>query len=459
MKYRFKGKPFKHQVMAIKRALKQGYIGLLWQPGTGKTRAIIDWACILHMKEGMKRVLVVCPLSVAGVWEEEVEKYATVKTYVSIFDKRSTSIPVTKTALEFVIVNYDIGWRRKKLFKRYNPELVVSDESQKIKRPSARRSWFLRSFRHAPHRAILTGTPVPKGFIDLFGQWVFLNWRRFGTNFQDFKDRHVVFGGYMHKKIKGYKKVDEIKWKVKQDASVRRKDQCIDLPPEMDQRVPVELEDTARKMYERMAMEFFLQFDSGEIVDAKNAGAKLMKLQQIAGGFLITEEGVRQVSEAKFNILRDFLEVRFEEEQRVVVFCRFRAELDAINQLGVNGFRVPTYQLRGGIKREERDIARRLFQGSPGPSLFVAQIQAGSLGIGLYKSSEAFFYSTSYAYDDWRQAKDRLHRQGQKSKVIYRHLLAKNTVDEDILESLKEKKSFEDIVMGDPEILTRRLAV
>jgi SNF2 family DNA or RNA helicase len=458
--YRFKTKPYVHQVKALKRALKRHHIGLLWEPGTGKTKAIVDWTCALFLAGKADRALVICPLSVTGVWEEEYETHAPIPYRLVTLDKKDESLDWGRSperVLSVLVVNYDLAWRRKELIDAFNADIVVADESHRIKKPSTRRSRFLRTRSRARYRAILTGTPTPKSYLDLYGQWVFLNPRRFGTNFAAFKRKYIVFGGFMDKKVKGYQNVDDLKTRVRSDATIRRKDQCLDLPDRTYQRIPIVLEESARRIYEKMAYELFLELENGEISDAKNVAVKLLRLQQITGGWIKSDEGnLHRISTAKMIACEERLEDLWNNDERVVVFARFRPEVSAIAELGLQGG-VKTYVLGGNTRREDRDDFRRSFQAKRGPSLFVAQIQTGGLGITLHSSAEVLFYSVTYALDDYIQACDRVHRIGQTRNVRYQHLVGVNTVDVDIYRSLREKGDILKTIMGTPEILTRGL--
>ena len=412
MKYKFKTKPFKHQKRAVIRALRQGHIGLLWEPGTGKTKTIVDWTSALFLRDGAaaSRVVIFCPLSVVGVWEDEYATHCPVPYRCIIVDRNSASVRLSKKKLNVVIVNYDLAWRRKDFFTAVRPHVVVADESHRIKKASTRRSRFLRTFNRAPYRAILTGTPTPKSYLDIYGQWVFLNPRRFGTRINDFKDRYIRFGGFGKHQVVGYFNFQELKDKIKQDASIIRKDQVLDLPPRTYSRVPVLLEDEAWTAYYKMAYELYLELMNGEVSDAANVAVKLLRLQQITGGWLNSDEGnLHRLSYVKMKTCRDLLEDLFDKDERVVVFARFRPEVQAICDLGT-GLRVSTYRLDGSVGREDRDASRRAFQAKAGPSLFVAQIQSGGLGITLHKSSQVIFYSVTYALDDYIKACDRVHR-------------------------------------------------
>lgn len=456
--YRFKTKPWKHQVAGLKRALKQGYLGVLWEPGTGKTKLIVDWACALHQQGKLQRLLIVCPLSVIGVWEDEFEAHAPLPYFFYPFTRHTKKIPYSKTRLVVMVANYDVVWRRPEHIKAFDPQFIVADESQRIKKPSARRSRFLRRWSHVPYRAILTGTPTPKGFMDLYSQWTFLNPKRFGTNFNAFKNEYIRFGGFKGYQIMGYRNVPDLLAKVDEDAMVVRSDDCLDIPKATFQRVPVVLEPEARKAYDKMAYELFLELKNGEVSDAANVAVKIMRLQQITGGWIKSDEGnLHQISTAKLFAAQERLEDLWDGDERVVVFARFRPEVQALYDFGLRSG-IPTHVIRGGQGRDERDDARRTFQREAGPSLIVLQIQSGGLGITLHASSQVLFYSVTHALDDYVQAWRRVHRGGQTRPQRFQHLVGVGTIDVDIYANLRAKKNIMDVVMKDPKILAKALA-
>jgi SNF2 family DNA or RNA helicase len=238
-----------------------------------------------------------------------------------------------------------------------------------------------------------------------------------------------------------------MKAKIDSDAhAVLRKD-VMDVPAELYQRMSVDLEPAAWEMYQKMAYELFLELKGGEISDAKNVAVKILRLQQITGGWIKSDEGnIHQVSNAKLAACADAMEDLWNADERVVVFARFKPELDAITAVGTK-HRIPTYVVRGGVGREERDVARRAFQAKPGPSLFLAQIQAGGLGIPLHPAAEVLFYSVTYAYDDYKQACDRVHGPGAASTIRYQHLVARRSVDLDIYARLQMKQDLMALIM------------
>lgn len=451
MKYRYKTKPFKHQHRALQRAIRQGHYGALWEPGTGKTKLVVDWASALFLGNKLKRLLIFAPFSVLGVWEDEFATHCPVKYRIYVLDKKDTAPPRdVKGALTVLVVGYDLGWRRDKLLlNKYKPQMVIADESHKCKKPSARRARFLRRFNRVPYRGILTGTPNPKSYVDLYAQWVFLNPKQFGTNVDNFKDEYVRYGGYMKKQVRGYRNVHTLLRKVRTDAGVILKADCLDLPPVITQRVPVMLEPEAWVAYRKMAIELFLELKKGDISDAKNVAVKILRLQQITGGWIKSDEGnLHVVSRAKLRSAVERMEDVLNADEGLVIFARFRPEVRALAQLGTK-LGVPTHMLIGGVGRAERDEARRKFQAQKGGRLFIAQIQTGGLGITLHSASEGLFYSVTYALDDFVQAQARLDRAGQTAeRVRFQHLVATSTIDVDIYSALKIKQDLMSTIMG-----------
>lgn len=456
-RYKYKTKPYRHQHKALIRALRKGYLAVLWEPRLGKTKLIVDWACAEYQRGNVNRVLIICPLSVVGVWEEEFETHAPAKYHIHFLDKKDTKVPTKKGRLNVLLVNYDRAWRRKEVVKSFKPDMVVADESHRLKRAGARRSLYMRSWKHAKYRAILTGTPTPKSYLDIFSQWVFLNYRRFGTRIDDFREYYVRMGGFMKKQVKGYRNFPELKRKIKMDATIRKEEDVFDMPPTLIQRVPVFLEDKAMIAYQKMEYELFLELKGGEVSDAKNIAVKILRLQQITGGWIKSDEdNLHQISRAKLFTCHERLENLWNDDERVVVFARFIPEVAAIGRFGVRSG-VDTYSLSGVTRPEDRTNRRRKFQTRPGPSLFIAQIQAGGLGIPLHASHEVLFYSVTYSYDDYFQAFSRTRGPLQKKTMRYQHLVVPNSIDTDIYSNLQMKQGLVDSIMKSPKKYARRL--
>ena len=443
MKYRFKTKPYKHQVDALRKMLrdpcKSVGAGLFMEMGTGKTKTVIDYACIKNLEDEIDRVFIVAPLSVLGVWNREIRLHAPENT------------------IEWRAVNYD-----KLAFKRYFEEyciwvrdkrtLLVFDESHKIKNPQAKRTRAAFVLSKLSTRVIvMTGTPIEKHPLDLYSQMKVIDEAIVGNSWGAFKKTYAVWGGYGGYQLLKYMNLDRLKLRVDPFIFQAKKKDCLDLPKKSHQIVPVQLT-TSRKVYETMAKESIVEFEGLE-VEATVVLTRLLRLSQITGGWLSSEDRKVQVGTEKIDAFAELLtEMQESDVQKVVVFVRFLNDLAGVSKVCKElGYGV--LPLHGKISQEQRDRFVARFEETSEPYVFVSQISAGSLGISLTAANVAIFYSHSYSSIEYQQAQDRLHRIGQSRPVTYYHLLAEDTVDEAVWLALKTKKRVQELVLKNPELL------
>lgn len=501
MKYKWKQKPYRHQVEAILKLLENGFGGaLLMEPRTGKTKVAIDYACILHLAGKVSRVVILCPVSVMGVWEEQFAQNAPVKYRVTIWDRKGRKVEGNglpqlpkygKGILDIVIMNYDAfstpgrvrgrdeegnilrsksrGGRYdvKKALQLWQPDLMILDESHRIKSPSAKKSTALHSFHDTvPFRVIMTGTVVTKKkrVFDIYSQWKFLNRARFARmTLADFKEKFGVWT-----KRNGYpqflrnKNERVLRRLIHADAYSITRAECYDLPARLPPEIiRVELEESAG-VYDQMAADMVARIHTGEITEASIVLVQSLRLAQITSGLARTEPDANgkypegrlvRIGHEKLRILEDRLLDFAEADEKVVIAARFVADLEAIVAL-CNKLGFKTWLLRGGMKREDRDRARRDFQAfEDGPAAFVMQPQAGSLGIDLSTAGTFIWYSLTQSYVDFTQAEDRIALNARGTRYIY--LLARGTYDEIMYQSLMEDHDVATTIMKRPEVLLR----
>jgi SNF2 family DNA or RNA helicase len=183
----------------------------------------------------------------------------------------------------------------------------------------------------------------------------------------------------------------------------------------------------------------------------QNVLAKLMRLSQLAGGFY-SEAGEKpiKISDAKLKLLNEVLDDL--GDQKVVVFARFLAEIEAIKEL--LGARKVRYQfIDGSVPISERGEIVREFQQEPECKVFIAQIQTAGLGITLHAASVAIFYSLDYSFANLDQARARLHRIGQKNVVTNIYLITKGTVDSKVFQALEKKQDIAKLVVDNWKLL------
>lgn len=501
--YKFKKRPYAHQVKAIKKLIANGFGGaLLMSPRTGKTKVVIDYASILYQKDRIARVLVFCPVSVMGVWEDQIAENCPFPYRVLIWDRkgrkrnkrtnrRRQELPrYGDNKLDFVIMNYDalstpgVATRNKygdmvrrrrggrfelmKEIERWQPDLIVLDESHRIKSPSAKKSTALHKLgKIAPYRVIMTGTVVTKKkrIFDIYSQWLFLNPARFaGYNFTDFKSTFGVWyqvgTGYM--KWKRNKNEDMLHKLIHQDAFAISREECYDLPPVTHQLVPIPLEESA-DAYDQMAEDLVARIHTGEITEASIKLVQRLRLQQLSGGVARTlpseefpEGRLVRIGREKSRAIESILSDLVESEEKVIIGCQFTAdirEVEAVcDKLARTNKDLKRFTLAGGIKRQQRDADIKAFRAYDGPAVFIAQPQAASLGIDLSTASIGIWYSMTSSYVDFSQFEDRIAL--SHKPVTWMYLIAA-PIDQLMYETMQEDGDVARAIMASPESLLR----
>lgn len=454
MKLPIKANPYQHQKIAFNFALQkleeQGCAALLMDMGLGKSLTSIAITGQLFNDKKIERVLVICPTSIIGVWLEEFKKFADFDYCIeaiigTTMSKRKDKLKLLchKIGLKVAIINYEATWRMEKELNIYKPDIIICDESQKIKNPSASQSKTIHRLGvKAKYKIILTGTPVQNSPMDVFSQWKFLDPNIFGLSFYAFRNHYAVMGGYYNHQILRYKNMDELTSKAHGVAYRITKEEALDLPEQIFLNRYCELEPTARKIYDTVVKESYAELMDGEIT-ATNVLTKLMRLSQIAGGHVKDDECRMQViSKSKLNELKDIMEdVIIDNKKKLVIFARFIPEIESIKSLA-REMDIRYSYITGEIKTEERSEMCSKFQNDNNIKLFIAQIQTAGLGITLTAADTAVFYSLDFNYANYSQAIARTHRIGQKNTCTYINLIATETVDEKILKALESKQDI-----------------
>lgn len=463
MHYPVKADLYKHQIRAANMAMIQfsgslsAGFGLLFEMGCGKTLTAIAIMGAMYICREITRVLVVAPTSVCSVWPHDLEAFAAFPFQASVLlgekEKRLealsklTDYPETANRLLVAVINYE-ATHREGIFEAlqdYAADLIICDESQRIKNPRAEQSKAVQKLGDAARfRLILSGTPVQNSVIDLYSQYRFLDPAVFGTNFYTFRNRYCQMGGYGGHEITGYQHMDEL---VKKEHSIAlrvTKAECLDLPDETFVRRYVQLEPYARRLYNQVARTSCAELESGSHITAATVLTRLLRLMQLTGGFVQEDEADRPsaISTAKLDALEDILDdYVLESGHKLVIFARFRAEINTIcGLLAQRG--IPFGVIDGNVPMEQRGAVVEDFQQNPDTLVFVAQIQTAGLGITLHAASAAVFYSLDFNYANYAQALARIHRIGQAHPVTYIHLLAEHTIDDQVLDALERKEDL-----------------
>ena len=409
--------------------------------------------------------LVLAPLSVVDhVWPREIQRHGTRGnvTVIPLGTKAGTvrqkmtraaeglKLATARKGPAVIIVNYESAYRTplSSFLKGINWDLLVMDESHKIKKAAGQISRFVSQLADKSRRRLaLTGTPMPHDPLDIYAQYRAIDKRVFGVSNTEFKNQYaefdIVSGPIITedengekvvtypKKVTSYKNLEELNRKFYSLAFRVTAAETLDLPGAIETYMHVELGREARKLYNQMAESFIAEMDSGDVITAANALARLVRFQQLTSGFARTaDDKTIEIDRAKMQALSDILD-GLPPGEPVVVFARFQNDLDVIERLADRMER-PHFEISGRVK----DLDEWNRRGG----VLAVQIQAGGLGLDLTAARYCVYYSLGFNLGDYLQSIARLHRPGQTSLVDYIHLVAADSIDEIVVEALANKE-------------------
>jgi SNF2 family DNA or RNA helicase len=409
-----------------------------------KSKVVID----LIQNLDLQRVLILCPLSVVSVWpnqfdvhgDKDCQHILALDDDYTVKDKaKEVAEALTRTYACAVITNYESAWREplSDILTWIEWDLVVLDESHRIKAPGGKASRFVCKLK-ATRKLCLTGTPMPHSPLDLYAQFRFLDPGVLGTSYVNFRARYAVMGGYENHQVIGFANQDELAAKFDSLAYRVAADDVLDLPPVQDIERTCALGKDARRVYEDLKAEMIAGVRSG-VVTAANALVKLLRLQQISSGYVVDDEDhVIELDTAKRDLLRDVLE-DLPPNEPVVVFGRFHHDLDMVHEVCES------------LERKHCELSGRhnnLASWQRGNfDVLAVQIQSGGVGVDLSRARYAIYLSVGYSLGDYQQSRARLHRPGQTRPVVYYHLIATNTIDRDVYRALNDKRDAVEVVL------------
>lgn len=495
MRYKWRTKPYHHQIKAVKKALKLGSIALLMEPRTGKTKTTVDWLSILAMQGKIDKALIVCPNKVMDVWVEEFALHSPAIVNVFVWDRKNRKDlaqlpqPNGRVDLQVVVVNYEAfahsgpklaSGRRSKTRGRYKvrqlirkwahtgrPAAGILDESHKIKSPSGKASNMIVTMQpDFPYRAILTGTPVTKAkrIHDLWMQWQWVNPDRLSNagihTVQDLKEATGVWtkrNGYEQWLRGKADELDAIQELIHRDSFAIKREECFDLPPRETRIIKVPLGKSAA-VYDKLAEEMVAELTHRKeehIVEASIPLVLGLRLAQVTSGFVKTDEGrLLRVGREKLDALQELLEEFAEKDEKVVVAARFKPDLNAISRLACS-LDLPVFELRGGMKNADTTRNIRDFKRLDGCGVFVMQPQAGSLGIDLSTAPNMVWYSLTRSWTDFTQSNDRIAL--SRNSTTFTYLLGEGTVDEEMYLALQLDGDIGKRILDRPERALRNI--
>ena len=442
--------PYEHQREAFAFANRLfssntgGGAALLMEMGTGKTITSIAIIGALWKEKRIQHLLVVAPLSIVGVWEDEFQKFAAYDYSLVVLSgsgerKVDTIRHMAGSALQVLVVNYESAWRLETELLKWHPDCIVADEGHKIKTHNIAASKALhRLGAKAKYRLLLTGTVITNKPVDVFSQYKFADPHVYGQSFYLFRNRYFDMTGYGNYTPVMKKSMErDFTEKLHSIAFRATKAECLDLPETTDIVQRVELEPAAWRMYQQLVKDSYTDLVEGG-VSATNVSTRLLRLSQLTGGFIGSDAStaITQVSKAKMDALSDLIDSADQDGKKLVVIARFIPEIHAIGKL-LEKKDIRYAQISGEIKDRPSQI--QAFQNDPYVKVFIGQIATAGLGITLTAASSMVFYSLDYSMSNYEQTRARIHRVGQRHPCTYIHLVAKCTVDEKVLKALQEK--------------------
>jgi len=463
-KYKFQTEPYAHQLSVLKDSWAADYYALFMEMGTGKTKVAIDNMAVLYEAGRINAVLVVAPKGVYDNWSKSeipthlparinhfILRWVAAKT-----QKFEQQLEVfTKTpfdGLKIFVMNVEAlstprGLRAADDFLRYNPEnMMIVDESTTIKnRKAARTRNIIALNGKTRYRRILTGSPITKSPMDLFSQCAFLTDKALGFNsYFAFQARYAnvqkrVMGHRSFNQIVGYRRLDELSDRLDKFSSRILKRDCLDLPDKVYMRREVDLTPEQAQLYKQMKKLALARLDNGELATTSSVLTQIMRLHQIVCGFLQPDEG--DIQELSSNRMDALLDITDELQGKAIIWASYTHDIQQIASALRDRFgpeAVATYY--GDTPQDERQEVVERFQDPDNPlRFFVGQPRTGGYGITLTAATTVIYYSNSYDLEIRLQSEDRAHRIGQTNKVTYIDLVSPGTVDEKIIEALRDK--------------------
>ena len=471
--YKFKTKPYAHQLEALEKSWAASTYALFMEMGTGKSKVLVDNIAMLYDKGAIRAALIVAPKGVYKNWDEiefpvhlpDHIEHTKVLWDPSITKKKQMELDTLFDGgddLKVLIMNVEAFSTNKGLDFAHSflniflgRALIGIDESTTIKSPTAKRTKnILKIGELAKYRRILTGSPVTKSPLDLYTQCKFLDpFHLDEASYYAFRARYANmvkrnFGGRSVQLVTSYRRLDELANKLDKFSYRVLKEDCLDLPPKVFVTRNVELSDEQKEMYKTMKHAAIAEHN-GKIMSSMSALTTLLRLHQITcGTFKADDDTITHLKNNRIQALMDCLE---EVEGKVIIWATYREDIKKIVESLKKVYgEDSTVEYHGGVDSKNRQENIALFQDKKGPArYFVGNAQTGGYGITLTAANTVIYFSNSYDLEKRLQSEDRAHRIGQTGSVTYIDLVAEKTIDERIIKSLKSKINIANEIMGE----------
>jgi len=470
MKYKFKMKPYAHQMTALEKSWNRETYAYFMEMGTGKTKVLIDNLAMLYDKGKVDGALIVAPKGVIGTWyNQELPSHlpnhienVTVMWQPNITKKQQEkldSLFEPEEELHILIMNVEAFSTNKgrdfaaKFISCHNT-LMAIDESTTIKTPSAKRTKnIIKLAEEAKYRRIMTGSPVTKNPLDLYSQCEFLSpWLLDFTSYYAFRNRYAEMKTlHLHGRsvqvVDKFKNLGELSDQLKGFSYRVLKEDCLDLPDKIYMKRNIKLSPDQAKLYLQMK-ETALANLNGKQSTTVNTLTQLMRLQQITCGHFTADDGATQP--IANNRITELMNVLDETEGKAIIWAHYQYDITEIIKAVVKEYGPRSIvDYYGLTPQEDRQPNIKRFQDDPKCRFIVGTPSTGGYGITLTAANTVIYYSNGYDLEKRLQSEDRAHRIGQKKSVTYVDIMADDTVDEKIVQALRKKINIASEVLGE----------
>jgi len=470
MNYKFKTKPYAHQITALEKSWNKETYAYFMEMGTGKTKVLIDNAAMLYDKGKIDGLLIVAPKGVVGTWyDQELPTHlpnhienVTVLWQANITkgqQEKLDSLFEPEETFHILIMNVEAlstskGTDFASKFINSHNTLMVIDESTTIKNPSAKRTKnILNLSTQTKYRRIMTGSPVTKNPLDLYSQCEFLSpWLLDFTSYYAFRNRYAEMKtlhvrGRSIQVVDKFKNLHELSEQLKGFSYRVLKEDCLDLPEKNWTKRQITLTPDQRKIYIQMK-ETALAHLNGKVASTMTVLTQLMRLHQITCGHFTADDGtIQRIANNRVNELMDVLS---EMEGKAIIWAHYQYDVkDIIKEIVKVYGPGSVVDYYGLTPQDERDPNRKKFQSDPKCRFLVGTPSTGGYGLTLTAANTVIYYSNGYDLEKRLQSEDRAHRIGQKKNVTYVDIIAEDTVDEKIVKALRDKINVASQVLGE----------
>jgi len=470
MNYKFKTKPYAHQLTALEKSWNKENFAYFMEMGTGKTKVLIDNVAMLYDKGKIDGVLIVAPKGVVKTWYEQelpthlpdhIENVSILwqPNITKTQQEKLESLFEIESALHILVMNVEAlstekGVKFATKFINSHKTLMAIDESTTIKTPTAKRTKNIIGIgQHAKYKRIMTGSPITKNPLDLYTQCEFLDpWLLDFASYYSFRNRYAEMKtmhvrGRSIQVVKEFRHLGELSDTVKNFSYRVLKEDCLDLPPKNFVKRHITLTPDQKKIYEQMKKHAIAMLNK-KVTTTVTVLTQLMRLHQITCGYVTADDGTVQAVES--NRLKELMSVLEEVEGKVIIWANYQFSVsDIMKEIGKVYGEDSYVHYYGLTPQEDRQDYIRKFQNDPKCRFIIGTPQTGGYGITLTQANTVIYYSNGYDLEKRLQSEDRAHRIGQKKTVTYVDLICEDTVDEKIVKALRDKINIASEVMGE----------